>query len=1850
MRRILTFILGMSVVSTALFASIRVAPPNPLPGQEVQFTIQPPAGVTVVRVRWTFGDGSPFVDSMGPAMKHTFVVAGSYLVTASYSGPADTVTVVVAERRRITYAPSQPVANAVTTFRAENFFASCVAWTMGDGTAYPGGTPVQQHTYRTPGTYTVTAVENCGRDPRYSFQTRVQVSPSQGPQAPFTISYIVLRFADGQTSASVARDFSPLIAYADLKFEGTGTLVAEWLVDGQPVATSTVPLTFANQTTLNSGPVPPLPTQTPGRHRISLRILRPDAALRIPEIEYIVTSGRGPAPLVAAADPDILSRDKEYALVLRGRELTASTKFDFGSDISVVSPPVVRSAEEAEVRIFVSRTAKDGERPVGAANENGSNRGPGRIRIGPVVLKPEKPIGIKWDCPDLKTFTKGRIDLVSPALVIAGNISGENALWRYAPVDDFTVFKWKEPNAGAANFFELRFFDGSGKTLLLKKKFPAFTKSYSATAALIKEFFAALGQDYKPKRDDLATRKKKAQSKSVDKLAYDYADLLWEVAGLRSYNCPGELLPPELRSRASGWPQEVEIEKSDRWPLYLPDKWTGLSCPASGSHQLNVNAENKEKEILPNGMPDASNYVGHHWELSGDFDTRLSPLGVGGTVVNKPSPPSTKSGGTGSGTSGPGSQPPGQHIDVEIDPPPTQDSIQQVDFSNIFVDWGDGSPVEAISGYPNEFGEAAGKWNLKGLFSLMPGFRHAYAKTGVFTIRLYQLPDNQLVLPPGLQLKDPDLALREDLGNSTNPGGGGLFSNLTKKPAAGFSNASGAMADAFMFYCQNVIITDRMDQCANGPLNLTGILITGFPGHDAKARLAGGPGASASATTCDEMMTAKAELKYYGRGSVDVTWSVKGVKIGTTRYSGLSSPNRNNLDKASAADCKNAIHATLPLTSPVLPVETVGTYDVVAEARVVVDLAEVNLGLILDQAFSQGNAGKSDPAAAAWMDAVIGGYSAQLAKAPSQTSPGIGQALLGNLKKAQAGLGGGYSLNDPPLHVVSPSKNYTIKQADPQSLCVLLFPTKDGIFRVCDVQDKLTKQGDRFSGQGILKFPFTSASDSVQYYPVPVTIKGWLIQDQGGLVLDGILDEKPGTELSSAPGVNAHLVRVAGQVQNKAENPMNVELSLGLRDQSLRRPGNPETPPAWKSLTAALSNEGDWIKKDTLPEILLSWTGFRTSSPALTFDFSKKTGAPAQGLCAQPTPAWVGVDLGPAVIIPYTFDLVSKANYSLSGAGWVVAAEGLCGQIHGGPWKSDFKNGSIAFESLDFRAKGGGFTTSYNSMVIHVPWLETDLKGTADLVKLPQGFGLDFSGVVSPTIKLPYGQFILTASNLRFTTEKNIGWVIDSTTDVDLKSENKTFSHFVIDHFFYGFDGRPYFNEGARTKTVPLSGKSSLGDSPLDLVDAVLTGPASGPQALNIAVHTKTYLSENPIIPAADVQVNYQVSAGSPLYTGTGPWQTPFDVNSEFPIGQPVIKAKIRPAYSPGTAGSAPEAQPLGFEGPGYGPMVSLWRGDGPPPASSYSGTRYYGDLDLGMFGGPPFRAQFLLGYQGGKTYFLMRGDVPLGPSGIPMSPIPFTLFMISGGLGYNFPVNAFKNASLENAQPDMKGSTLFMAGMRIGSSDGFTFTLDGITTVKTSGEARMDFDAWILTSDHSGDGQFQGMFQFAGGSFDGRLWGGLDMMGGLIKFSLGTSENDAAFDLHFDTGGNWHFYAGKKDGPRIRAVILTAETDSYLMLGSDTGLAVGGAQGIYLGVGDGSVASAYVKAYLDFGLQIAPGPRVSGDFGAGAEAGVCALGACASASVTASIHAEAPPLSITAHATIDLPFPLPSVSFTVHL
>jgi hypothetical protein len=172
---------------------------------------------------------------------------------------------------------------------------------------------------------------------------------------------------------------------------------------------------------------------------------------------------------------------------------------------------------------------------------------------------------------------------------------------------------------------------------------------------------------------------------------------------------------------------------------------------------------------------------------------------------------------------------------------------------------------------------------------------------------------------------------------------------------------------------------------------------------------------------------------------------------------------------------------------------------------------------------------------------------------------------------------------------------------------------------------------------------------------------------------------------------------------------------------------------------------------------------------------------------------------------------------------------------------------------------------------------------------------------------------------------------------------------------------------------------------------------------------------------------------------------------------------------------------------------------------------------------------------------------------------------------------------------------------------------------------------------------------QYAGGNFDARLWGHLNLMDGLASVDMGNSASNAAVDLHFGPSGPWHIDAGKQQGPRISGNLLESTANMYVML-SSAGLAIGGGEGINLDIGDNSVASAYVRGEVDMGVAVTPQPHISGDFSASISAGVCVDSVCVSAGVSAQIHAEALPLEVQATASIGLPWPLGSVSFSVHM
>ena len=190
----------------------------------------------------------------------------------------------------------------------------------------------------------------------------------------------------------------------------------------------------------------------------------------------------------------------------------------------------------------------------------------------------------------------------------------------------------------------------------------------------------------------------------------------------------------------------------------------------------------------------------------------------------------------------------------------------------------------------------------------------------------------------------------------------------------------------------------------------------------------------------------------------------------------------------------------------------------------------------------------------------------------------------------------------------------------------------------------------------------------------------------------------------------------------------------------------------------------------------------------------------------------------------------------------------------------------------------------------------------------------------------------------------------------------------------------------------PLGGSSHLGHTPVDLISAHLTVPTSGTQILGAQISTSVHLSE--VMPAAPMQVNYELDQSGTNYSSTGPANSRVDIDLPYPSGQPASEAHIHPVYSGGP------------------------------------NTEYSGSVDLTEIGGPSVTGEFRLGYQGGHDYWLTRVGFSL-PSGAPIAP-GLSLFKVQGGMGHNFPISAFENVgSLSAETPDVIAEFVPLHGWR---------------------------------------------------------------------------------------------------------------------------------------------------------------------------------------------------------------------------
>ena len=1358
---------------------------------------------------------------------------------------------------------------------------------------------------------------------------------------------------------------------------------------------------------------------------------------------------------------------------------------------------------------------------------------------------------------------------------------------------------------------------------------------------------------------------------------------------------------------------DIEVEVSDRWPLNRPDAPTGMSCPASGfgngldaldidssGGELtyyagdrfvvagNFDLTNSPYATNPNliyvpGSKKSGQVVGQVGQLA--FDNLFIDWGDGSvqkiTAVPNDSSMTNWSRGETMNLPAPNSKSTRklqlEGIDVHTYNNPVSYIIRIFQLSEADAQHVNasllGASVDGPGGSP--FLQAA---TVNKLVSLNNG-GGATAQGSVGSAFQSVLAD----------ASTPVLSKN---GNASSSSG--------SSPPPG-PDLSAITSRAYMIFCANKTLTVPEDQAADGQLHLKTIADPDFPGHDNKqykianhqqpaalgnlsnqsapaplhveaprpsqAPSSGKPKvaiepqrpgsgnvtADATCSTCDDAAVAQSVIGYYGQGEVQVTWHVDGDTMQQTFALGpsqqrkmIAHPQPGQAEPPIIVSDSPPYSPNFDTPSPLLT-KTLGMHTVSVEAVIAPEPTLPNLSIGVRETLSKitASSGTSiDPEAVSQAQSLLN----TLSPPAGSNLPPLKVGVLSSSNQSAGGLGAVQYVNGQldnlvkhykiklaaDSYVASNVRHYEVVQSDPSKPCKFLFPvTSGGAFEIADIQGHITQEGTQYSGSGNLVIHLANQSSARSgdgydlYPPIPISFTNWNVPD-GLTVTSGTIDLSPGiTLLASAPGVKGTIDRIQGHTSSQggaAQGEVDATMSLSLADDTLREPG--EVPVSWSGVTSELHANGDWIKEGlTMPSTLIGWSGFLMQSSDVRIDLSHSSGDAGGPLCGGLSGGdWVGVRFPSLTLIPYTMGLVQSSSFQFNVNDWGIVGHNLCGHfVTPQPFTAPLEDGTVSFASLEATAAPGqgDFSATYHGMDIYVPWLDTHITGDGHLqsgggkqatITFPSG---------APSVTKTYGNISFTAKNLQFTQVQGLSWAVQTSTTYTFNAEGSTFATIPITPFYFGMNGHAYLANEAGSVDVPLGGSSVLGHTPVDLVSAHITVPTGGGQIFTALFSTHVHLSE--VMAAAPMQVNYEMDESGTNITQKGPTNSPFTIDVPYPSGQSSSDAKIHPVYSGGGNGSG---------------------------TTDYSGT-----VDLSEMGGPPVTGQFRLGYGNGHDYWLARATIGLGDTGIPIVDVPvpvMNLYSISGGMGHNFPLNAFTDTGdLNAASPVYDNSFLFYAGMQVGMPDRFTYTLDGDLAIKATGQdagARMDFHAWLLKPPDNGNGDFQGYFQYAGGNFDGRLWGQLNFMNGLATLSLGSSANDAAVDIHFGNGP-WHIDAGKQQGPRIQGHFLVSDADMYVML-SDQGLAIGGGTGIDLEVGDSSVASAYVKGSVDAGVAITPQPHIEGDFSANINAGACVDSVCVSGWVSAQIHAEALPLDIDASASLGLPWPLGSVSFSVHL
>ncbi len=1860
------------------------------------------AGNFISAIRWDFGDG--VVIPSGPFVQtHAYLQPGTYLVRASDGGvdkPSATTTVIVVNKRSLAASPLPAKTGIPLMFQASGFNSSCVKWSFGDGTGSQTGTAIASHTFKAAGTFLVTATDDCGNT-ACTATLSVAVTASVGPLAPFAVTYGRLRFENGTTNIQVGQGASGVAAYADLKYEGTGLLQVEWRVDGTSVKTDALSLTFADKMTINSGKLPGLPTAVLGPHTVTLVILRPATDFSIPSISYFVSASAQTvtpvakpimipptentvAPIVQKIIPDTLERGQEYNLRLEGLRFTDSTAISLPG-IGVKTFNRISFAL-AYLEVFVPMTAKEGERLAQATNEQGTNIGPGKVSIAPPKSKPPAQMSDINPCVDLAKIDPDWISLTGPAwmtwekykLVLTNQGQTETLVPSGKPpvvdvpvIDDFTVLQWKL-GGPSFDYLEVRFSNAKSNAPIMTKTLPGSALSLHMTGDVIFElfshipenplplananlvntsnnkFYAATFKNYMAGQGDPEAMAA-AQAAQCWADGLKKADIIWQVVGFRTFPCAYD----SIKNTPKQSDVSVKVAESELSLFRLPDRPKGLACGSSGMQKnlVKVSLFNQTKDKRKKGSVLANaDLIGDVWVVQGSFSLQNSPYGE------------------------------------------YKEYSTSVNVPNLFLDWGDGTGAVPLSGNIKGAGTT---WDKSTEVEIGDGqFAHSYQYVGNYTVHIFQLSDDDIQQPIDAFGETLSQAVTPDPPSGTDPyykvapyspasSGPSLKPGTNSGPAN--NPLSGVLDRAYLVYCNNLAIDTYQDTCALGPLNLVSLEILDFPGHSiAKSGGSGQDGfltlrkdllalgIDAIAVTCDTALHARAKLTYFGTGDAEILWYVDNQLLytDTTGLQGLSSQKRQNLGQGQSSDCASAPHSTIIIASGKFPVSVLGKHTVLAEVRILHSFGLVNMGSIMGSAVksisspapparflaeekgpSAAGAENGPPAGSLnpWLGALAeqqksGGAAPQIGFLNPNQEPASGQPPVAYLNDLLADPN--ISVGNLTDGIYSQPKTYLVNEVRDQLGCKVVFPTSGGDFAMTDMGSGVALSNihldadNTYSGSGILHvFVLTGGSAHEEKFIAGAAFKRWSIDEKTARVSDGVLDVTPGTANASSlsfPGAWGILTRIWGKVASGALSPMTATFDITLKSPQLHQlKGQASVPVSFSGVAAPISAQGDWLAPGLkLERTQIGLTNFAIQSSNVTLDFSS---AQSPSSSTIPGPAWTGIHLGAAEVIPYIpLNLTPGNAFKMNNLqDWIVGAGGLSGRAKSGIFDANLGDGHFHFQDVEFSVTNDSPDGIYHGLAVQVPWIAAVLQGDAKLVKIDDqiGYGTEMLYLTSPPVTQTYqdvGKISMTAQDFLLTTDSTGPVVKCNIASFSLEAEGKPFANFPVNGFLFGFDGRAHFDGPTNHLDIPLNGTTTFGQSTAQLKSVGLDTSVPGQERLHFTVETVLSLSDSELIPASTVEINFVIQRKGADYAGQGPWNTPYQMNVAYPLGSQDVQTTVHPSYTPqASPGPAPD-----------GTAAGPWAADHPGTGDfSANGNRFSGSVDFN-FMGAGLTADFVLGYQNGKSFFLIFANVQ--GFTIPLSPIPLAIFGFQGGFGYQFPTTSFQLEKISDAQPDMKGELAFAAGLTIGTSvdDGFILKGDALLTIGTDGIGRLDFKNVKIFD----MGNFGGYMQYGNQIFEGGVFGNMDLLGGLIVFDLGTKD-DPAFQVKFG-GGGWHLYAGNKWGQRIKATIWNVGgADSYMMLSSDPaiGLAVGG--NIHLKLTQGaSFANTYVEGWMDMGLQITRKPfRVAGDFAAGVGAGACVdfalFSGCISADLTATIHAETPnPTIVSACVSLSVP------------